>query len=231
MTATTNSVSRGTKTQVLIVDDHAMICRGVSDLVNAEHDMEICGEARTMQEAMALAAKVKPDLMIVDVSLHGNNGIELMKNLVSRWPSVPILAYSMHDESIYAERSLRAGAMGYVMKQSSPETLLAAMRQILKGKIFLSEAMSEKLLGRMVRAGATTEITASPIDKLSDRELEVLELLGRGMRTSEIADKLCLSIKTIETYREHLKQKLSLSSGQELLRYAIEWSLNGSGNQ
>jgi DNA-binding NarL/FixJ family response regulator len=218
----------GTKTAVLLVDDHPMIRRGIADLINAEADMSVCGEAATMQEAMAMAQKCKPQLVIVDVSLNGNNGIELMKNLATRWPTVPILAYSMHDEAIYAERALRAGAKGYVMKQSDPEVLLEAIRQVLKGKIFLSDPMSERLLGRLVRAGGTAEIAASPIEKLSDRELEVLELLGKGMRTSEIADQLCLSIKTIETYREHLKQKLSLSSGQELLRFAIEWSLNGS---
>lgn len=229
MTATVKQKERNTtRTAILLVDDHPMIRRGIADLINAESDLCVCGEAGTMQEAMAAAQETKPQLIIVDVSLDGNNGIELMKNLSTRWPGTPILAFSMHDESIYAERALRAGAKGYVMKQSDPERLLEAIRQVLKGKIFLSDPMSERLLGRLVRANTTSEIAASPIEKLSDRELEVLELLGKGMRTSEIADKLCLSIKTIETYREHLKQKLNLSSGQELLRYAIEWSLNGS---
>jgi DNA-binding NarL/FixJ family response regulator len=224
----TQARGSSTKTRVVIVDDHPMIRRGISDLINRESDMEVVGEAGTMQEAMALAAKASPGLIIVDVSLDGNNGVELMKNLSARWEGLPILAYSMHDEAIYAERALRAGAKGYVMKQSEPEALLEAIRQILKGKIYLSGPMSDRLLGRLVRAGSTAEVTASPIDKLSDRELEVLELLGKGMGTSQIADKLCLSVKTIETYREHLKQKLNLASGQELLRYAIEWSLNGS---
>jgi DNA-binding NarL/FixJ family response regulator len=206
-----------------------MIRRGIADLINSEPDLEVCGEAGTMQEAMALAGKLHPGLMIVDVSLNGNNGIELMKNLGARWANVPILAYSMHDEAIYAERALRAGAKGYVMKQTAPETLLQAIRLVLKGKIFLSDQMSDRLLGKLVRAGGNNDVTASPIEKLSDRELEVLELLGKGMGTSQIADQLCLSVKTIETYREHLKQKLNLASGQELLRYAIEWSLNGSG--
>jgi DNA-binding NarL/FixJ family response regulator len=216
------------RTSILLVDDHPMVRRGIADLINGEPDLGVCGEAATMQEAMALTQQHRPSLVIVDVSLNGNNGIELMKNLSTRWPDIPILAYSMHDEAIYAERALRAGAKGYVMKQSQPEVLLDALRVVLKGKIFLSDPMSERLLGRLVRAGNNNEIAASPIEKLSDRELEVLELLGKGMRTSEIADKLCLSIKTIETYREHLKQKLNLNSGQELLRYAIEWSVNGS---
>jgi len=216
------------KTTILLVDDHPLIRRGVMDLINSEPDLEICGEAATMQEAMAEAAKQKPKLAIVDVSLDGNNGIELMKNMVSRWPSMPLLAYSMHDESIYAERALRAGAKGYVMKQAPPETLLAAIRQVVRGKIFLSDEISDRLLGKLVGATNIAAAVASPIDKLSDRELEVLQLLGKGMGTAQIAEKLCLSVKTIETYREHLKQKLNLASGQELLRYAIEWSLNSS---
>jgi DNA-binding NarL/FixJ family response regulator len=219
-----------TKTRIVLVDDHPMLIRGIADLINGESDLEVVGEASTFQEAMAQVAKLKPGLVIVDVSLDGNNGIELMKNLSGREGSPPILAYSMHDESIYAERALRAGAKGYVMKQAEPEVLLSAIHQILKGKIFLSEQMSERLLGKLVGAGATTTTTAWPIDKLSDRELEVLQLLGQGMGTSQIADKLCLSVKTIETYREHLKQKLNLANGQELLRYAIEWSLNSSSN-
>jgi DNA-binding NarL/FixJ family response regulator len=219
-----------TKTRIVLVDDHPMLIRGIADLINGESDLEVVGEASTFQEAMAQVAKLKPGLVIVDVSLDGNNGIELMKNLSGREGSPPILAYSMHDESIYAERALRAGAKGYVMKQAEPEVLLSAIHQILKGKIFLSEQMSERLLGKLVGAGATSTTTAWPIDKLSDRELEVLQLLGQGMGTSQIADKLCLSVKTIETYREHLKQKLNLANGQELLRYAIEWSLNSSSN-
>jgi len=226
--ATTSRSNSKPKVTVLLVDDHPIVRRGIAEVINAEPDLTVCGEASTMQEAMAAAATMKPGLVIVDVSLSGNNGIELMKNLSSRWDSLPILAYSMHDETIYAERALRAGAKGYVSKQSPPETLLEAIRVVLKGKIHLSEAMSDRLLGKMVGAGGSATVTASPIDKLSDRELEVLELLGGGSSTSQIADKLCLSVKTIETYREHLKHKLSLGSGQELLRYAIEWSLNRS---
>jgi len=227
-TPTAPRPSTKTKTRIVIVDDHPMLIRGISDLINGEPDLEVVGEASTFQEAMAQVNKLKPGLVIVDVSLDGNNGIELMKNLSGRDGSPPILAYSMHDESIYAERALRAGAKGYVMKQADPDVLLSAIHQILKGKIFLSEQMSERLLGKLVGAGTTTTTTAWPIDKLSDRELEVLQLLGQGMGTSQIADKLCLSVKTIETYREHLKQKLNLANGQELLRYAIEWSLNSS---
>jgi DNA-binding NarL/FixJ family response regulator len=232
MSTTNTTLNRATstksKTKVLLVDDHPIVRRGIADLINSEPDLEVSGEAATMQDALAAMAKVRPGMVIVDVSLDGNNGIELMKNLSSRSPTIPILAYSMHDESIYAERALRAGAKGYVMKQAPPESLLSAIRQILKGKIYLSEAMSDRLLGKLVGAGVSTAATASPIDKLSDRELEVLQLLGKGLGTAQIAEKLCLSVKTVETYREHLKQKLNLANGQELLRYAIEWSLNSA---
>jgi DNA-binding NarL/FixJ family response regulator len=213
------------KSRVMLVDDHPMLRHGIAELVNSEGNLEVCGEAGNMQDAFTLAGKLRPDLVIIDVSLNGNNGIELMKNLSTRYASMPLLAYSMHDETIYAERALRAGAKGYVMKQASADVLLGAIQDVLKGKMYLSKQMSEHLLGKLVGAGTSTAPIGSPIDKLSDRELEVLQLMGQGLGTSQIADKLCLSVKTIETYREHLKEKLNLSSGQELLRYAIEWSL------
>jgi DNA-binding NarL/FixJ family response regulator len=213
------------KSRVMLVDDHPLLRHGIADLVNGESNLEVCGEAGNMQDAFTLAGKLKPDLVIVDVSLNGNNGIELMKTLSTRYPSIPLLAYSMHDESIYAERALRAGAKGYVMKQASADILLGAIQQVLSGKMYLSKQMSEHLLGKLVGAGTSTASVGSPIEKLSDRELEVLQHMGQGLGTSQIADKLCLSVKTIETYREHLKDKLNLTSGQSLLRYAIEWSL------
>jgi DNA-binding NarL/FixJ family response regulator len=226
MTANPPGKLAGKKKCVLLVDDHPVLRRGIAALIDGEADLSICGEAGTMQEAMAMVSKSKPDMMIVDVSLDGNNGIELVKNLRGRYKSLPILVYSMHDESIYSERALRAGASGYVMKESKPDVLLTAIREVLKGKIYLSESMSARMLGRMVGAGRNDVKSGSPVDKLSDRELEVLQLLGKGLGTAQIADKLCLSIKTIETYREHLKQKLNLANGQELLRFAIEWSLD-----
>lgn len=213
----------GNASEIVLVDDHPMLRRGVAEAINGEHDLTVVGEAGTMQEAFKVVGELKPDIVIIDVSLDGNNGLELMKQLNFRDPELRMLAYSMHDEQIYAERALRAGAKGYIMKQEPPETLMAAIRTVLGGKIHLSPAISDRLLGKLVGAGASTP--ASPVESLSDRELEVLHLLGQGMTTSKIADKLCLSVKTVETYREHLKQKLHLSSGPELLRYAIEWSL------
>jgi DNA-binding NarL/FixJ family response regulator len=213
------------KIGVLLVDDHPIVRRGIAELIGREADLAVCGEASTMQEAIALAEKLKPGLMIVDVSLEGNNGLELMKNLEGR-VSVPVLVYSMHDESIYAERCLHAGARGYLMKQAPPEALLEAIRHVLGGKTYLSDQMSERLLGKFVGNGKARAAHKSPIETLSDRELEVLQLLGNGLTTAQIAEQLCLSVKTVETYREHLKQKLNLADGQKLMRYAIEWALN-----
>jgi len=225
---TTPIAHKKPKARILLVDDHPVLRCGIAELVNSEDGLEVCGEAANMQEALTLVGKLKPDLAIIDVSLDGNNGIELMKTLSSRYASMPLLAYSMHDESIYAERALRAGAKGYVMKQADPEVLLSAIQQILKGKMYLSDRISEHLLGKLVGAGTSNAAIKSPIDKLSDRELEVLQMMGKGIGTAQIAERLCLSVKTIETYREHLKEKLNLSSGQELLRYAIELSLEQS---
>ena len=223
---TTPAVSTSRKTKVLLVDDHPVLRKGVLELLNNENDLEVCAEAGTLAEAYAAVNKTKPQLVLIDISLDGNNGIELMKELTFRWPDLALLAYSMHDEQVYAERALRAGAKGYVMKQSSPEDLLRAIRTVLQGKVFLSDKMSDRLLGKLVGVGSSDKPMQSPIEKLSDRELEVLQLIGKGKTTTQIADTLCLSVKTIETYREHLKQKLNLQSGSELIRYAIEWSLS-----
>jgi len=214
------------KKRVIVVDDHPMLRKGVVELIESEDEFEVVGEASNLGDAYKLMTDVAPHAAIIDISLEGNNGIELMKDLIRRWPEFPIVAYSAHDEQIYAERVLRAGAKAYVMKQSSPETLLLALRSVLKGRVYLSEEMSDRLLGRML-AGKRSEPLNTPVqDKLSDRELEVLTLIGKGQTTSAIATQLCLSVKTIETYREHLKAKLNLRNGPELSRFAIEWSLS-----
>lgn len=213
------------KQKVVIVDDHPMLRKGLAELINSDGSYVVVGEASNLGDAYKMVNDQQPNVVIVDISLQGNNGVELMKELVHRWPDLPIVAYSMHDEQIYAERVLRAGAKAYVMKQRPPEELLAAMKQVLRGKVYLSEAMSDRLLGKMIGAGGSERIMQSPIEKLSDRELEVLTLIGKGQTTASIADQLCLSVKTIETYREHLKAKLNLKNGPELTRFAIEWSL------
>ena len=221
-----NSPSRSfgpDKKRILIVDDHALMRKGLAELINGEATLEVCGEAGDLGEACAQAGKLKPDLVIADIALDGNDGVELTKELSRRWPDLPVLAYSMHEEDIYAERLLRAGAKGYVMKRHPPEVLLEAISQILRGKVFLSEHMSTRMLGKFV--GSSESEQKTPLDKLSDRELEVYTLIGKGLSTNQIAEKLCLSIKTIETYREHLKQKLNLQSGLELVRHAVEWAV------
>lgn len=214
------------KARIILVDDHPVVRIGIADVINAEEGMEVCAQAASLAEAYQLVQKQKPDLVITDISLEGNSGLELMKEISYRWPDLPVLAYSMHDEQVYAERALRAGARGYLMKQQPPEQLIEAIEQVLAGKIYLSSEVSDRLLGKLVGAGGSAKPSQSPIDKLSDRELEVLQLMGKGLTTSKIAENLCLSTKTVETYREHLKQKLSLQSGPELVRYAVEWSLS-----
>jgi DNA-binding NarL/FixJ family response regulator len=214
------------KTRILLVDDHPIVRIGIAEVINAEEKLEVCAQAASLSEAYPLVQKCRPHVVITDISLEGNSGIELMKELSYRWPELPVLAYSMHDEQVYAERALRAGARGYLMKQHPPERLIEAIEQVLAGKIYLSNEVADRLLGKLVGAGASAKPSQSPIDKLSDRELEVLQLMGKGMTTSKIAESLCLSTKTVETYREHLKQKLSLQSGPELVRYAVEWSLS-----
>jgi DNA-binding NarL/FixJ family response regulator len=215
----------GKKRSVLLVDDHPLLRRGLVDLIQAEPDLMVCGEASTLAETYSIVAKERPDLVVSDISLEGNNGLELMKELNYRWPDLNLLAYSMHEEEIYAERALRSGAKGYVAKQSPPRELLDAIRVVLDGKVYLSEKMSGKLLGKLVGVGGSAKAFQSPVETLSDRELEVFQYLGKGQTTGQIAETLCLSVKTIETYREHIKHKLNLKSGPELIRYAVEWSL------
>jgi DNA-binding NarL/FixJ family response regulator len=209
------------QSRVLLVDDHVLLRKGLAELLNGQKGLEVCGEATTLAEACSLATQLRPALVIVDISLEGSDGLELIKELTHRSAELPILVYSMHDEEVYAERALHAGAKGYVMKRETPERLLEAIGEILKGRVYVSKRMSDRLLGRMV--GGDSASGQDPISRLSDRELEVFQLIGRGQSTAQIADALCLSIKTIETYREHIKQKLNLQSGLELMRQAVEW--------
>jgi DNA-binding NarL/FixJ family response regulator len=222
----TTATKTSRKSGIILVDDHPMLRRGIAELINGEKDLEVLAEAGSAAEVYELFSKHHPAMLVIDVSLEGENGIELMQQLSYKDPNVKMLAYSMHDEQLYAERALRAGAKGYVMKHHPPEVFLDAVRDVLKGRVYLSETMSGRLLGKLVGAGANATVSKSPIESLSNRELEVLQHMGRGLTTAQIADKLTLSIKTIETYREHLKHKLNVQTGPELLRYAIEWSLD-----
>ena len=219
------SKSRGVaepkKKTVFIVDDHPLLRKGLALLINREPDLAVCGEAEDAQTAMKAITAGKADIMIVDISLSGPDGLDLLKNIRTVHPDLAVLILSMHDESIYAERALRARANGYIMKQEATEKVLTAVRCILGGEIYLSERMSRKLLHQYI-SNSVRPATNSELSTLSDRELEVFRLIGEGRGTRQIADKLHISIKTVETYQAHIKNKLSLASGRELVQYAIQ---------
>ncbi|MBI4226752.1 MAG: response regulator transcription factor [Candidatus Omnitrophica bacterium] len=207
--------------RVCLVDDHPVVRRGLAQLINQEADLQVCGEADDLPTALALVRRARPDLVLVDITLKGRSGLELIKMLNAEISAPPALVVSMHDETLYAERALRAGARGYVMKEEAPEGLLTAMRKVLDGQVHLSDRMAARVLQQAAGAGARP--AASPAERLSDRELEVFRLLGRGRGTRQIAETLNLSVKTVETYRAHLMAKLQLQSAPELIRHAVEW--------
>jgi DNA-binding NarL/FixJ family response regulator len=219
-TIETQGSTRARKKTVFVVDDHPLLRQGLALLINREPDLEVCGEAEEAQSAMKAIATTNPDILIADISLNGPDGLELLKNIRASQPYLPVLVLSMHDETIYAERALRARANGYIMKQEATEKVLVAVRRILKGEIYLSERMANKLLHQYV-SGAATDVV-SRLVSLSDRELEVFRLIGEGRSTRQIAEELHLSIKTVETYQAHIKDKLSLRSGRELVQHAIQ---------
>ncbi len=194
---------------------------GLAQLLNQQPDLEVCGQAGTAREGMTGVGQLSPDLVIVDISLGGTSGLELIKDISSRQPDLRILVLSTHDESLYAERSLRAGAKGYVMKHEPTEKVMSAIRMILRGGIYLSERMQGRVLHK-VAAGPTATV-GSDIEQLSDRELEIFQLIGRGRTTSQIAAGLHVSVSTVETHRAHIKEKLKLSNATELVRCAVEW--------
>lgn len=208
--------------RIFLVDDHPVTREGLARLINHEPDLEVCGEAGTAARALAEMERARPDLAIIDVSLtSGASGLELIKDLAARRRPLRMLALSTHDESLYAERALRAGARGYVMKQEPTEQVMQAIRKVLQGEVFLSRAMNERLLRKLT--GSPAAPLASEIEQLSDRELEVYRLLGQGRGTRQIAADLHLSMSTVETYRTHIKEKLRLTSAPELVRHAVEW--------
>lgn len=209
------------RARVFIVDDHPIVRKGIAELLRSAADMEVCGDAATIEDALRRIGETRPDLAIIDLSLPGAGGLDLLKDLAARHPEVKSVVLSMHDETLFAERALRAGARGYVMKQEAVPELETALRRVLEGKIYLSPAMSERMLGLMARGRAPSE--SSPLERLSDRELEVFEMIGRGMGTRDIARKLHLSVKTIESHREHIKGKLALPSASKLVQHASQW--------
>ena len=216
------------KKKVFVVDDHPIVRQGLALLINREPDLAVCGEADGWPAALQAIAETKPDLLMVDISLNGPDGLELLKNLRARDRDLPVLVLSMHDESIYAERALRAGANGYIMKQEATDKVLDAIRQILRGEVYLSDRLTSKMLQQFARGSRLSK--DSPIEKLTDRELEVFRLIGEGHGTRQIADALHLSVKTVESYQAHIKEKLALRTSRELLQRAIEWMMTDKQN-
>lgn len=214
------------KHRVLVVDDHPIVRQGLALLINREPDLMVCGEAEEAHSALQSVASLHPDIVILDITLGGPDGLEVLKQLRARDPELPVLVLSMHDEAIYAERALRAGASGYIMKQEATDLVLTAIRRILSGQVYVPERVATRILGQYVRG--TVAPPSSPVATLSDRELEVFRLIGAGSSTREIADMLHLSVKTVESYQAHIKEKLSLRNARELQHHAIEWTLSGS---
>jgi len=210
--------------KILIVEDHPIVRKGFSMLIDQEEDMETAGEAGSYSEAVSLVRSSDADLVLLDLSLKDGNGLELLKEFKSFKPDLPVLVVSLHDENTYAQRVLKAGARGYVMKSEATDNILKAIRTIIGGGVYLSQNVKDKLIYGM--AGGSEY--SSPTDVLSDRELEVFQLIGEGKGTRDIADILFLSVKTIETYKSHIKMKLDIRDSTELIRRAVEWKVSGS---
>ena len=211
--------------KILIVDDHPMMREGLAQLIDREPDLVASCEAGTAAQALNMVVARKPDLVLVDISLPDKSGLELIKDIQVFHPYLPVLVISMHDESIYAERVLRAGGRGYLMKHEGGNKLIQAIRQVLGGQIFLSEKMSARILE--VFSGRKDQAINSPVERLSDREFEIFQLVGEGLGTRDIAGRLHLSVKTIEVHRANLRRKLDLKSGAEVVHYAIRWTEGG----
>lgn len=223
MTQMTKAESAAGTTRIVIVDDHPLVREGLIGLLSAQSDFLVCGEAAGVVEARQVVASAKPDVAIIDLTLSDGTGIELIKELKAKYQGLKLLVLSMHDESLFAERAMRAGAVGYVSKHEASRTIVQAVRSILAGKLYLSPNMTELVVQRAFVAGA--DLSRPPVDRLTDREREVFELIGQGLSSRQIAVKLEVSPKTIETHREHIKEKLELSTGTELTRYAVQWVL------
>ncbi|RJQ45025.1 MAG: DNA-binding response regulator [Nitrospiraceae bacterium] len=209
--------------KVFLVDDHPIVRQGLAQLINQEPDLVVCGEASDIQSAVQDIQKSSPDIIIVDISLGQESGIRLIEDLLMQEPRLLILVLSMHDESLYAERCLKSGAMGYIMKQEPPEKVIQAIKKVLKGEMYISESLNVKLLQKFT--AKKPDIYLSPIERLSNRELEVFQLIGQGLKTRKIAEQLNLSVKTIETYIEHIKRKMDFEDLRNLILHAVQWHM------
>jgi len=207
--------------RVLIVDDHPIVRQGLRRVMEGEEDLVVCGEAETARDARIAIKELNPDVVIVDISLRQSDGIELVREVRAHLPLLPILVLSMHDEAIYAERMLSAGANGYIMKQAASEQFLVSLRRVLDGGIYVSEAVGNSMIQKFAAGG--TYLSTNPIDRLSNRELQILHMIGKGMSTRESALSLNLSIKTVESHRQRIKRKLNLTTGTQLVQYAVNW--------
>jgi DNA-binding NarL/FixJ family response regulator len=210
------------KNRIFIVDDHAMFRDGLQQLIDREADLIVCGDAAEAVEALERISKSEPDLVIVDISLSGKSGLDLIKVIKDRYEDLPVLVVSMHEESLYAERALRAGAMGYVMKQEPAKVVKVAIRKVLAGDMYLSEKMAGSVISRFMRG--TGDLPPSPLEKLSDRELEVFRMLGLGKGVRQIAEEMNVTIPTVNSFRNRIKEKLQLNSSTEVMLHAIHWS-------
>jgi len=228
--STLDTKPRPARKKILLVDDHPMTRAGLAQLINKQPDMEVCCEAGNAVEAAEKLSQLQPDLILTDITMPGKSGTEFIKDVLALYQSLPILVVSMHDETIHAERVLRAGARGYIMKEAGGEKLLAAIRRVLTGQVYVSDSMSASLLDSLT--GKRPRGAGSPIEKLSDREFEVLQLIGQGRSTREIAERLHLSTKTVDVHRGHIKEKLGLQDVTSLMRYAVRWveAQNGNSN-
>jgi DNA-binding NarL/FixJ family response regulator len=207
------------KKKVFIVDDHPVVRQGLAAFINGEDDFTVCGDAEDAETAIRRISSLEPDIIIADLSLKGTGGIELTSAIKARF-NIPVLVLSMHDENFYAERAIRAGARGYIMKKESMEVVIKALRDILDGRVYVSNELKERLLGRLL---ASTDANQSPLDCLTNREMEVFQLIGGGLSNRHIAQKLSLSVKTVETYRSRIIEKLRLKDSGELVQYAVQW--------
>ena len=217
------------KSRIFLVDDHAMFRDGLRQLIDREPDLTVCGDAAEADSALEEIRKLKPDLVVVDITLGGTSGIDLIKAIKNENEDFPVLVVSMHDESLYAERALRAGAMGYVMKQEPAKTVKTAIRKVLGGDMHLSEKMSSSVISRFMRG--SDEVPPSPLEKLSDRELEVFQMLGMGKGVRQIAEEMNVTIPTVNSFRNRIKEKLQLKSSTEVMLHAIHWSREESQNK
>ncbi len=214
-------VPKDTRTRILLVDDHAVVRFGIAQLINRQSDLVVCGEEEDAGNALSAITRLKPDLVIADISLKESSGLELMRNIKAQYTGLPVLVVSAHDESVYAEIAFRAGALGYLMKQEALDKVIPAIRRVLSGNIYVSDALAARMLQQQIQG--KSDVQQSPVSDLSDRELEVFQLIGEWKKTREIAKELHLSVKTVEYYREQIKRKLNLKDYTELERRAVSW--------